>query len=91
MARDKFITVKCSEAEYQRISQGASKSNKPVSSYLRALGTEGRYTKKAKREIGIAAIVKMTQLCNDTRKKVVDDDPIVDLLQEGVDKLWQSL
>ena len=91
MSRDKFVTVKCTDSEYQKICQGASKCNTPVSSYLRELGTEGRYTKKAKKEIRIAAIVEMTQLCNDMRKKTVEADSIVDQLQEGVDRLWQCL
>ena len=91
MSRDKCVTVKCTDSEYQKICQGASKCNTPVSSYLRELGTEGRYTKKAKKEIRIAAIVEMTQLCNDMRKQTVEVDSIVDRLQEEVDRLWQSL
>ena len=91
MSRDKFVTVKCTDSEYQKICQGASKCNTPVSSYLREFGTEGRYTKKAKKKIRIAAIVKMTQLYNDMRKKTAEADSVVDQLQEGVDRLWQCL
>ena len=91
MSRDKFVTVKCTDSEYQKICQGASKCNTPVSSYLRELGTEARYTKKAKKETRIAAIVKMTQLYNDMRKKTAEADSVVDQLQEGVDRLWRSL
>ena len=91
MSRDKFVTVKCTDSEYQKICQGASKCNTPVSSYLTELGTEGRYTKKAKKEIRIAAIVEMTQLYNDMRKKNAEADFVVDQLQEGVDRLWRSL
>ena len=91
MSRDKFVTVKCTDSEYQKICQGASKCNTPVSSSLRELGTEGRYTKKAKKEIRIAAIVEMTQLYNDMRKKTAEADSVVDQLPEGVDRLWQCL
>ena len=91
MSREKSITVKCTDSEYQRISQGASKSHAPVSSYLRELGTEGRYTKKAKKEIRIVAIVKLTQQCNDMRKNMAGADSVIDQIQEGVSELWRIL
>lgn len=86
LVRDKTVTMKCSETELDRIRKGASKSDLPVSVYLRELGTEGGYTRTAKKRNLIASIVRMTQLYNE-----MDEYPqIQNQIKDEVKQLWQS-
>ena len=86
LVRDKTVTMKCSETELDRIRKGALKCNLPVSAYLRELGTEGGYTRTAKKRNLIASIVRMTQLYNE-----MDEYPqIQNQIKDEVKQLWQS-
>jgi hypothetical protein len=87
MTRDKIISIKCSEKEAEQIQQAAARSGMPVSSYLREIGTEGRYARRSKDKALIAEIVHITQLSNENRGY----SEVQEELKREVAKLWQIL
>jgi predicted DNA-binding protein len=87
MSMDRKISIKCSDKEFDRMNQLASRSGMPVSSYLREIGTEGHYTRRTKDKALIAEIIHFTQLCNELK----DYPEVQAKLKREVEKFWQIL
>jgi hypothetical protein len=87
MSRNIKISIKCSDKELDRINQGANRSGMSRSSYLREIGTEGRYTRRTRDNALTAEVVQITQFCNELKAY----PEVQDKFKVEVDQLWQIL
>jgi predicted DNA-binding protein len=87
MSMNRKISIKCSDREFDRMNQMANRSGMPVSSYLREIGTEGRYTRRTRDKVLAAEIIQITQLCNELK----DYPEVQAKLKREVEQFWQIL
>lgn len=84
--KTKFITVRATEAEKNKLKSRAEESGQKLSRYLIDMGLNGSMCRASENSLEVRNTVLLQELCNYIEEKYGEDA----FLNEWSDKLWDS-